>query len=116
MRGVLHLTIKQQVSPTIVELARHLGRLRNGAVSDVDTAVDRLKVSMAALVECADFLRIKTAEMLLEILRPTQAVRFLAAAAQLQLRLRRWGMQRDVENGRRSAAAAVSDTATQGPV
>ncbi|KAG8390118.1 hypothetical protein BUALT_Bualt01G0050300 [Buddleja alternifolia] len=85
-------------SPSMVELARHLGRHQNGAAHNMESAVERLRASMEALVECADFLRRKTGINLVEILKPSQAVRFLAATAQLQLRLRRWGMQRDAQN------------------
>lgn len=99
----------------MLELARNLGRLQNGAENNMESATDRLNMSMEALVECADFLRRKTGIMLLEILKPIQAVKFLAAAAQLQLRLRRWGMHRDVQNRRRNSSV-VSDIETQTPV
>ncbi|KAL0319594.1 UNVERIFIED_CONTAM: protein RESPONSE TO ABA AND SALT 1 [Sesamum radiatum] len=85
-------------SPPMVELVRRLGRLRNGAEQNIESAVDRLKLSLATLAECADFLRMKTGIMLVEILKPPQAIRLLAAVAQLQLRVRRWGMQRDGQN------------------
>ncbi|KAK4436502.1 protein ZW2 [Sesamum alatum] len=90
----------QQVmaSPSMLELLRHGGRLRNGAKHGMELLVDQLKSSLGALVECADILRMKTVIMLMEILKPAQTLRFLAAAAQLQLRLRRWGMWRDAES------------------
>ncbi|KAI3470891.1 hypothetical protein Pfo_027554 [Paulownia fortunei] len=102
------------VSRSMVELAMNMGRPQNGAENNMESAVDRLRVSMEALVECADFLRRKTGILLLEILKPAQAVRFLAAAAQLQLNLRSWGMQRDVQNQRRNAS--IADIGTQSPV
>ncbi|KAK6122033.1 hypothetical protein DH2020_044224 [Rehmannia glutinosa] len=101
------------VSPSMVELTRHLGRPRNGAEHNMESAVDRLSVSMEALVECADLLRRKTGILLVEILKPAQAVRFFAAAAQLQLNLRRWGMQRNVQNRRHNAGPANEPDPTQ---
>lgn len=79
----------------MVALTRNIGRPMNGAAADLDSAFERLRVSMETLVECADALRKKAAIRLMETLKPTQAVRFLAAAAQLNLNLRRFGLQRD---------------------
>ncbi|KAL2248924.1 UNVERIFIED_CONTAM: Protein ZW2 [Sesamum indicum] len=84
-------------SPPMLELLRHGGQLRNGLGHSMALLVDQLKSVLEALVECADFLRMKTGIMLIEILKSGQTIRFLAAAMQLQLILRRWGMMRDAE-------------------
>ncbi|KAL7108873.1 hypothetical protein ACP275_06G140500 [Erythranthe tilingii] len=88
---------ERMISSSILELTRQMGRPpRNGASDrNMETAVDMLKLSIEALVECADFLRRKSCGKIIEILNPTQCVRFLAAAAQLQVNLRRLGMERD---------------------
>ncbi|KAK3042104.1 hypothetical protein RJ639_001806 [Escallonia herrerae] len=79
----------------ILALARREGRLENGRVREVDNAMERVRSSMEELVESADYLRTKTVVKVMEILNTGQSVRFLAAAAQLQLRIRSWGQQRD---------------------
>ncbi|KAK2985964.1 hypothetical protein RJ640_028282 [Escallonia rubra] len=88
------LVVVQGAAP-ILALARLEGRLENGRVREVDNAMERLRSSMEELVECADNLRTKTVVKVMEILNTGQNVRFLAAAAQLQLRIRSWGQQRD---------------------
>ncbi|KAL0341271.1 UNVERIFIED_CONTAM: protein ZW2 [Sesamum radiatum] len=85
-------------TPPMLELLRHGGRLRNGVGDNMELLVDQLKSAVGALVERADYLRMKTGIMLMEILKSSQTIRFLAAAMQLQLRLRRRGMMRDAES------------------
>ncbi|KAK4403400.1 protein ZW2 [Sesamum angolense] len=85
-------------TPTMLELLRHGGRLRNGVGDNMELLVDQLKSAVGALVERADYLRMKTGIMLMEMLKSSQTIRFLAAAMQLQLRLRRRGMLRDAES------------------
>jgi hypothetical protein len=82
---------EQVVSPPMLALARMGGREVNGMRNEADTAVDRLAGDTEYLVGCADYLREKTAAKVIEILTAAQTVRFLAAVAQLQLRIRRWG-------------------------
>ncbi|XP_057804616.1 protein ZW2-like [Salvia miltiorrhiza] len=84
---------EEMVSSTMMQVTRHM---QNGEKDELESAIDRLKVSMQRVVECADLLRRKTAVIMLEILNPTQAVKFLAAVATLQLSLRKWGMRSDV--------------------
>ncbi|KAL7147884.1 hypothetical protein ABFS83_06G139400 [Erythranthe nasuta] len=87
---------ERMISSSVVELARQMGRPRNGVWDhSMETAVDMLRVSIEDVVEYADFLRRKSGVIILEILNPTQCLRFLAAAAKLQINLRRLGMQRD---------------------
>ncbi|KAL0359166.1 UNVERIFIED_CONTAM: protein ZW2 [Sesamum angustifolium] len=85
-------------TPPMLELLRHGGRLRNGVGDNMELLVDQLKSAVGALVERADYLRMKTGIMLMEMLKSSQTIRFLAAAMQLQLRLRRRGMMRDAES------------------
>ncbi|KAK6122029.1 hypothetical protein DH2020_044227 [Rehmannia glutinosa] len=114
LRGVQRVQ-EGMVSPSMVELTRHLGRPRNGAEHNMESAVDRLSVSMEALVECADLLRRKTGILLVEILKPAQAVRFLQLRSFTALNLRRWGMQRDVQN-RRHIAGPANVNGAQSPL
>lgn len=85
---------QQVVAPPMLALARMGGRELNGMVLDADTAVERLAADMEVLVGRADYLRVKTVAKVVEILTTAQTVRFLAAMAQLQLRIRRWGQLR----------------------
>ncbi|KAK9127454.1 hypothetical protein Syun_016251 [Stephania yunnanensis] len=83
-------------APPLVEMARRAGRLvdwerRSGA----DNVLESLRRSLQVLVESADHLRAMTTSKVIEVLSPAQGVRLLAAAAQLQLRIRMWGAQRD---------------------
>ncbi|KAL3521224.1 hypothetical protein ACH5RR_019373 [Cinchona calisaya] len=83
--------------PQMMALAARIGILQNGALPDMDSCIERFRISMEAIVECADYLRRKTFEKILEILGPSQAMRFLAATAQFQLTIRRYGLRRDSE-------------------
>ncbi|KAE8099188.1 hypothetical protein FH972_017191 [Carpinus fangiana] len=84
-------------APPLLELARRGWRLANGEISEEDRVLDAWKSALETLVANADSLRMNTALKVVEILRPAQTVRFLAAAAQLQLRIRTWGLQREAE-------------------
>ncbi|KAL7147883.1 hypothetical protein ABFS83_06G139300 [Erythranthe nasuta] len=84
---------ERMVSSSVLELARQMGKPATN--QNMETTIDTLKLSIEAMVECADFLRKKSRGMIMEILKPTQCVRFLAAECQLQLNLRRWGLHKD---------------------
>nr|GEX56164.1 protein DOG1-like 4 [Tanacetum cinerariifolium] len=88
---------QQMVAPPMLALARMGGREVNGMTDNMGTAVDRFADDMECLVACADYLREKTVAKVIGILTTSQSVRFLAGVAQLQLRIRRWGQQRDAE-------------------
>ncbi|XP_076882416.1 protein ZW2-like [Bidens hawaiensis] len=88
---------QQLTAPPMLAIARTSGKEVNGMVNEADIAVDRMAEEMEVLVECADYLREKTASKVIEILTTPQKVRFLAALAQLQLRIRRWGQMRDAQ-------------------
>ena len=80
--------------PTLLEAARRGTRLVDG---DEETAVATLRLALERVVANADSLRTSMAEKVMEILMPAQKVRFLAGAAQLQLKMRSWGLQRQQE-------------------
>uniref|UniRef100_A0A2N9ICQ1 DOG1 domain-containing protein n=1 Tax=Fagus sylvatica TaxID=28930 RepID=A0A2N9ICQ1_FAGSY len=80
--------------PTLLEAARRGTRLVD---SDEETAVATLRLALERVVANADLLRTSMAEKVMEILMPAQKVRFLAGAAQLQLKMRSWGLQRQQE-------------------
>lgn len=50
----------------------------------------------------ADRLRTRTVDRIVRLLNPLQSLRFLTVAAQLQLRMRRIGMQRGAERQQNS--------------
>ncbi|CAK9173539.1 unnamed protein product [Ilex paraguariensis] len=58
----------------------------NGEASEVELAIERLRTTMKDG---------KTVMKIVKILRPAQTVRFLAAFAQFQLRIRIWGIHAD---------------------
>lgn len=94
-----------QVAPQMIALAAQMGQLQNGLVADMDSTIERLRISMEAVVECADYLREKTVTKILEILNSSQAIAFLIAIAQCQLTIRRYGLRRDAESRRANVAA-----------
>lgn len=72
-----------------------LGLIRGIRDGELRTeAVESVLASMEMLAASADALRARTVNRLVEILRPEQTVDFLAAAAQLHLRIRDWGSRR----------------------
>lgn len=97
-------------SPPLVDLARREGMQMQsttgsdieGDMDDVDSQLEPLKSAMENILRDADGLRIRTAETMTGILSPLQNVRFLAAAAQLQFRIRMLGFQREVDRQRSS--------------
>ncbi|XP_057476665.1 protein ZW2-like [Actinidia eriantha] len=78
----------------VLEAARRKAVPREGEVEDV---VGALRSAMEAVLGGADSLRMRTAERVVEILSPAQNVRFLAAATQLQVKIRMWGLEREAE-------------------
>lgn len=80
-------------APPMMALVRRMG------TGDKDSAVERLRLPMEELVGNADMLRSTTVGKVMEILSSAQVVKFLVAAAQLQLRIRALGIQRDVDQG-----------------
>ncbi|XP_060176763.1 protein ZW2-like [Lycium barbarum] len=97
-------------APPLVERARRVGMqllYTDGItveITDEDENIDTLKSAMENVVMAADRLRTRTAERVVGVLSPLQSLRFLTAAAQLQLRLRMMGMQREAERQQNEAS------------
>lgn len=87
-------------APPIVGLARRAGRLVDGEISEMENAIDELKIGMLGVFYGADLLRGSTLKRMMEILSTDQTVRLLAAAMEFQLRIRQWGVQRDSQRTR----------------
>ncbi|OMO57480.1 hypothetical protein COLO4_35349 [Corchorus olitorius] len=89
-------TIQESVAmPPLWDLARRSGKLIDGETSELESAMEKLKAAMVRTVEKADNLRSSTAKKVIEILSPTQTVKFLAASAEFQLSVRKWGSIKD---------------------
>lgn len=85
-------------APPLMNFARRAGRvLTDGDVDEVDKAMETFRAEMEAVLLNADMLRTRTAERVVEILTPVQNVKFLAAATELQLKIRIWGLQKEAE-------------------
>ncbi|XP_009623095.1 protein ZW2-like [Nicotiana tomentosiformis] len=97
-------------APPLMELARRIGMQLlytdgiNIEITDGDENIETLKSAMENVVTDADRLRTRTAERVVGVLSPLQSLRFLTAAAQLQLRLRMMGMQREAERQQNEAS------------
>lgn len=87
-------------APPIVGLARRAGRLVDGEICEMENAIEELKIGMLGVFDGADLLRGSTMKRVMEILRTDQTLRLLAAATEFQLRIRRWGVQRDLQRTR----------------
>ncbi|PIA50802.1 hypothetical protein AQUCO_01200214v1 [Aquilegia coerulea] len=68
---------------------------RTDTAEVLDIVTGKIKESLRDLVLNADILRTTTTKELVDILSPVQAAKFLAAAAQHQLRIHKFGLQRD---------------------
>ncbi|XWS24032.1 hypothetical protein CRYUN_Cryun28dG0066400 [Craigia yunnanensis] len=89
-------TIQESVAiPPLLNLARRFGRLNDGEALELESAMETLKGRMLRTLERADKLRGSTARKVIEILSPVQTVKFLAASAEFQLKVRNWGLQKD---------------------
>ncbi|XP_030439509.2 protein RESPONSE TO ABA AND SALT 1-like [Syzygium oleosum] len=64
-----------------------------------DSAIGGLRKPLEKVVANADMLRATTAEKVALILTPAQIIKVLVAVAQLQLKVRSLGLQRDAERG-----------------
>ncbi|KOM37514.1 hypothetical protein LR48_Vigan03g089600 [Vigna angularis] len=87
--------------PPLVGLARSQGRLcfSGSFVTDQGSVPNTFKEKLENLVANADALRTDTALNILKILRPAQIVKFMASAAELQIKVRSWGLDKDSQNG-----------------
>ncbi|KAK1437133.1 hypothetical protein QVD17_02918 [Tagetes erecta] len=86
-------------APAIVEITRGGDRrLHDGMYDEMTSAVEILSREMEGVVANADMLRTRTAERVVEILTPVQSLKFLAAATELQMKIREWGRGVDGES------------------
>ncbi|XP_051152321.1 protein DOG1-like 3 [Andrographis paniculata] len=69
-----------------------------GMCGDIESKMERL----AAILDKADQLRLKTIKSLVELLTPQQAAELLVAAAELHFGIRAWGIQHDGNRRRRN--------------
>ncbi|KAL6326466.1 hypothetical protein AAG906_008328 [Vitis piasezkii] len=83
---------------SLVEMATMARERVNGERDTVDERIEMMKLAAEILVECADYLRCKTALKIMGILNPSQNVKFLLAVTQLQRRVRNWRMEREAES------------------
>ncbi|MED6213104.1 hypothetical protein PIB30_090016, partial [Stylosanthes scabra] len=82
-------------SPRVLQRARRVGRLLNGEIDELDEAMAGLRNAVEEVFQRGDELRVATVRNVVAILSPPQTVSFLAAALGFQLRVRRWGLERD---------------------
>ncbi|GFY82383.1 SAC domain-containing protein 8 [Actinidia rufa] len=90
------------IEPPVLGAARREMGLRDGEVGEGKAVIGALRSAMEAVLGGADSLRTRTAERVVEILSAAQNVRFLAAATQLQMKIRMWGLEREAERGRQT--------------
>lgn len=81
--------------PPIYALMREDRRLIDGEVDELGEAMEVLTAAMRRVMEEADAVRGSTVRSVLEILSPAQRIKFLAAAAQYTLQVRRCGLHRN---------------------
>ncbi|KAK1377410.1 DOG1 domain-containing protein [Heracleum sosnowskyi] len=67
-------------------------------MGEINSVLDELQVELVTVLSNADLLRTRTVERVAAILNPVQNVKFLAAATQMQLRVRTTGLQREARN------------------
>lgn len=87
-------------APPLVDVARRYGRFANGEIVEEDVAIDELKSALESVLANSNFLRTTMATKLVDMLSSAQAVRFLAAVAQFQLKIRSLGLERDADEQR----------------
>ncbi|KAF3672760.1 putative acyl-coenzyme A oxidase 4, peroxisomal-like isoform X1 [Capsicum annuum] len=86
-------------APPLMGLTQQLEieQLRDGEIIEVNEEIEILRTAVENVVTDEDRLRTKTADSVMGILSPFLSLKFLAAAAQLQLRVRMVGTQREEE-------------------
>ncbi|KAK9069965.1 hypothetical protein SSX86_010363 [Deinandra increscens subsp. villosa] len=97
LEGELARIQENVAGPAVVEVTRRGAAAEEG---EMEAAVEVLRGEMEVVVANADMLRTTTAERVVEILTPVQNVRFLAAVAELQLKIRNWGWEIEGESPR----------------
>ncbi|KAE8715606.1 putative Receptor protein kinase CLAVATA1 precursor [Hibiscus syriacus] len=69
-------------------------------LSELESAMEEMKVEMLRVLERADKLRCSTVRKLLQTLSPIQKLQFLSASTEFQLTVRKWGLQNDQQRSR----------------
>ncbi|XP_021910412.1 protein DOG1-like 4 [Carica papaya] len=91
--AIIHESV---AAPPLMGLVRQIGMEKVGRQrSAVDQAMEVLNHSMRTVLETADKLRGRTMRKTVEIMSSIQTIKFLAAAGEMQLRIRRLGLERD---------------------
>lgn len=92
---------ESMAAPPLVDMVRNHGRmcLSRSFVEEEGTVPSSIKEALENLVENADALRTNTALRVVQILRPAQIINFLVAVAELQLKIRSWGLNKDAQSG-----------------
>jgi len=87
--------------PPLVDIVRSKGRLclSSSFLVDQGSVPSTFKEKLENLVADADALRTDTALKIMKILRPAQIVTFMASAAELQIKIRSWGLDKDAQYG-----------------
>ncbi|XP_027356440.1 protein DOG1-like 4 [Abrus precatorius] len=86
---------ESMASPRVVGLVRVL----DGEITELESAIEGLKRALVRVWKRADELRASTVRKVVGILSPPQTVQFLAATMLFQMRVRKWGLQRDEVDG-----------------
>ncbi|CAN6724144.1 unnamed protein product [Malus baccata var. baccata] len=87
-------------APPFVDVLRRYGRARDGEIVEDIAVIESLKPALESVLVNANLLRTTMVTKLVEILSSRQAVRFLTAVAQFQLKIRSLGLERDAEKRR----------------
>ncbi|KAK7395095.1 hypothetical protein VNO78_15637 [Psophocarpus tetragonolobus] len=87
-------------APPLVNMARSHGRecFSRSFMAEENSVPSTFKETLENLVANADALRTNTSLKILQILRHAQIITFLVAVAELQIRVRSWGLDKDAEN------------------
>ncbi|KAL6146218.1 hypothetical protein ACLB2K_056901 [Fragaria x ananassa] len=83
-------------APPLVDVARrHARYVESEGAEEEEEAATRLKSALEDVLADANLLRTTVATKLVEMMSGAQAVRFLVAVGQFQLKIRSWGLERD---------------------
>ncbi|CAL5192320.1 unnamed protein product [Lathyrus oleraceus] len=88
-------------APPLVDMIRSHGRvcLSRSFMAEESTVPNTFKETLENLVTNADALRTETTLRVVQILKPAQVLNFFVAVAELQLRVRSLGLDKDAERG-----------------
>ncbi|CAK8541946.1 unnamed protein product [Lathyrus sativus] len=88
-------------APPLLDMIRSHGRvcLSRSFMAEEGTVPNTFKETLENMVTNADALRTETALRVVQILKPAQVLNFFVAVAELQLRVRSLGLDKDAESG-----------------